>query len=152
MNNQQAAPKVPEHSKRLAKLRSRICACAVVANGELGVSLSQEDMLTIAWALDQMSDPIKFAGSLKLPTEASSDDETWRYLPQRALLVPPRLGPDASELAAVVLALVGDVSEIHAVVTAWLEKLAVRIRNGECSPEQALLAAVFVAEHLERLR
>jgi hypothetical protein len=149
MTNQQAAPKVPEHSKRLAKLRNRICA--VVADGQLGVALSQEDMLTIAWALAKVSDPLLFMAppGLDLPTEASSDDDRWRYLPQRALLVPPHAGPDSIELAADATAFT---TEGGAVYTAWLARLAVRVRNGECSPEYALLAASFAGERREAER
>jgi hypothetical protein len=150
MTNQQAEP--PKRwpntiaLNKLATLRNRLLD--VVAGGELGVALSREDMLTLAWALSQISDPTQLqAGRLDLPTEASSDSETWRYLPQRALLVPPHAGPDAVELAAD--AAPGDNLAQYG---AWLDRLAVRVRNGECSPEYALLAASFAAERREAER
>ncbi len=73
------------------------------------------------------------------PTEA---EYRWRVYPQRALLLPPGDGPLPSDL----------VSEAPSDVvgsTQWLTELARRVRNGEVSPESAILAACFSGERRE---
>lgn len=83
---------------------------------------------------------------LDTPTRAELSDERWRYLPQRALLVPPNAGPGADDLSAELdrweqqrLARTDEIDK-------WLRELARRVRNGEVSPEQALLCACFAGE------
>lgn len=80
--------------------------------------------------------------AVELPTEPSDTDERWRYLPQRALLVPPSSGPHASDLVKAAPRVMPPTSAYND----WLGALARSVRLGDVSPEAAVLAASLAGE------